>query len=674
MSEPRAPSPRLRLACLLALAVALLGGLMLGVAGDRKGMRALPDEAGRSTVEVLEDPLAAFSFAEVREKLAAGWRAWDDRGYVRAGSGEAVWVRVTLRNPGATTLRGVLADSEYYTDRIDLWLKEPGTERWKQERAGEAVPAREKALWGRDAAFFVDVPAQGETTAYLRLEDHFGVWLRPVWWPEARTFLAAQLRDTVAETCYFGILLALLVYNGVLWARLRFADIGHYLGYLASGAAFMFMWRAQHPLVGWAAGSPLMETPLTVALAASGFFLARFGRVFLELEARVRWAERAARMMGLLMAILAVGALAIPWMNGTIWLHFAVGGVALTHAVLLAGAIAAWRAGAYHAPYFVGSFGLLLAGVLPAAIIWLLAVPLGISAMAMMLGSALEMLLLSLAIADRFARMQQEKIAAQERAVTEAEERRIVQEAYADELEHEVRERTRELVGANADKDRMIAVLGHDLRSPLTSLTLAAEQEAGVTARERVARSFALDTAQTGRALLLLLEDVVLWARLRAGAVQTVEHAAASVAVPAVELHRGGAERRGVNLRVEVDDGLRVRTDLVLAQTLVRNLVSNAVKLARSQVSVTVEQGCDAVAPVRVTVRDDGPGLPPAVAERLREWPEESRHTSNPWGARSGLGLRLCVEIAQAMGTRLEVAAPGTSGTEISFTLPRACD
>ncbi|MBI3884483.1 MAG: sensor histidine kinase [Opitutae bacterium] len=602
-------------ACLLALAAAMLGGLLLGVAGDRKGMHALPDASG-SVVDVLADRRAALTFADVRAKPEDEWRRWEGRGYIQAFFGEAVWVRITLRNPTAEAQRGVLADAEYYTDHVDLWVEEeagwnalsltrfsgadtnqrlggkslhPSSD-WRHERAGEWVPAAEKSMWGRDAAFLLAVPAGSERTVYLRLQDYFGVWLRPVWWPQARTFFSAQLRDAFAEASYFGILLALFVYNGVVWARLRFRDIGWYLGYLGSAAVFMFMARAQHQVVGWAAGSP----------------------------------------------------------------------------VLLVAAIAAWRAGSYHARFFVLSFGLLLAGVLPTAVIWLRAIPLGLSAMAMMLGSALEMLLLSLAITDRFARLQQDKIAAQALAVAEAEQRRAMQEAYADELEHEVRERTGELAAANAAKDRMIAVLGHDLRSPLTALTLSAEQVATDAAAAAARPRFAEETAQTGRALLLLLEDVVLWVRLRAGAGRAADHPADNLAAPAVELHRAGAERNGVALRLAVAPGLRVRADLVLAQTLVRNLTSNAVKSARSRVTVAVAAAPDGR--VRVSVSDDGPGLPPGLAARLRAaGPADSTH---PWSARSGLGLRLCQEIVQAMGTQLEVTEPPGGGAEISFTLP----
>ena len=118
-----------------------------------------------------------------------------------------------------------------------------------------------------------------------------------------------------------------------------------------------------------------------------------------------------------------------------------------------------------------------------------------------------------------------------------------------------------------------------------------------------------------------------------------------------------------------MEPDLHVRTDLVPAQALVRNLVSNAVKSARRRVVVTVvvAQAPDAV---RIGVRDDGPGLPEAAIALLDGVTGSDRAQS--WMMNSGLGLRLCVEIAQVLQTRLEPATAPGGGTEISLTLARA--
>lgn len=644
---------------LIALVALGFGGLMLGLAGDRTGRQRLAtgvailgEQSGRADLAI--DAIAALP--------ADAWQEWSGPGFLAGRTSSVVWVRVTLQNPTSVAQAGVLADAERYADQADLYLCDE-TGAWQHLRSGAWISARAKALWGREVAFPVSVAAGGTQTLYLRYEDRLALWLDFNWWPEAGAFHAAVLRDIVAEGAYFGMLLALLLYNLVLWVRVRFPGTGAYLLYLGTFLVFVFIARSAPALLGLALGSPWMEVGLTFGVALSGMFLAEFARQLLELPARLPRADRVARGARLAMGLFAVAALMAPafGLNSLLYLIVLASGV--THVVLLGVAIAAWRTNARSARHFLLAFGFLFAGLMPLLATWVPALSLETAGRLGMAGSALEMLVLAVAIADRFAGLQQEKIAAQARAVVEAESRHQIQEAYADELEHEVRERTRELAAANADKDRMMAVLGHDLRSPLTALTLAAE-DAATTPRA----DFAAEVAQTGRRVLLLLEDVVLWARLRAGVGRPADHAAAIVVAPAAELHRVMAAQRGITLAVAVEPGLKVRTDIVPAQTLVRNLVSNAVKSARSRVTVTVAGEAGAV---RVVVGDDGAGLPPAAAALLGG--------NGPAGSigpvrmlDSGLGLPLCVEIAQVLGTRLVVAGSPAGGTEIAFTLPRA--
>ncbi|HSI08344.1 MAG TPA: HAMP domain-containing sensor histidine kinase, partial [Rariglobus sp.] len=234
----------------------------------------------------------------------------------------------------------------------------------------------------------------------------------------------------------------------------------------------------------------------------------------------------------------------------------------------------------------------------------------------------------------------------------------------ASELEDEVRARTRDLEVANVDKDRMLIALGHDLRSPLSALTKRAEQlrqRADVPGTLETLRGFAGEAAAEGRQMLLLIEDIVLWARLRTGARPLAGAVAADRLVrPVVALHQPLASRRGVTLTADVPENLMIQTDLVLAQTMVRNLVGNAVKFARSrvEVSVRVAAGADKVT---VVVRDDGPGLPAAVSARLRG-------AAN--GDGGGMGLRLSQEIGEAIGATLEATEADGGGTEIWMTLP----
>lgn len=639
----------LTVAGVLAPAAVVLAS-MLFFSGANDGATGLPSSDG--AVAFLADAGRGLSSDEVRALPADAWQGWHDPNRSLSGRG-GWWTRATLHNPTVQPWHGVLRSRSFFTDHVEAWTQVGAG--WQQRAIGEATPVRERPLRGREVALAVDVPARGETVVYLRSEDRYVGWNGWVWSRDAADFQSAVVWDWLGEAAYFGALLALLGYNLLLWWRLRLADIGYYALHAATVALFMLLVRGVPAMMGLTFASPALETLLGVTLALSAFFLTQFGRAFLETARWLPRADRGMRVAGWVTLGVAALSLGTPWWSRAHGFALAVLVDALAHVAWLALALAAWRAGAAQARFFVRSFGCLFAGSLVVMATWWWRAGQEMPMGGLMLGSALEMLLLSLAVAERFAQAQREKVEARERLAGETERRRALQEAYADELEAEVRDRTRELEQANADKDRMLAVIGHDLRSPLAGLMRAAEAESG---------TFARDTQRTGRALLLLIEDLVLWARLRAGTRQIAAHPAANVIAPAVALHRSLAASGGVELVVDVPEDLRVGTDLVLAQTLVRNLLANALKFAATRVVLRVARV--AGGGVRVTIANDGPPLPPAVAARLASGENE------PLTATGGLGLRLCREICGALGLQLEAGVGADGCTEFGCTLREA--
>jgi signal transduction histidine kinase len=629
----------LPIAGIAALVIVVLGWLLLVHAGKRDGQMPLSDPS-LGTVEYFIDNGGRQKPSDIKDLAPSQWQPWSGEGFISPDRGEVLWMRITLRNAGETPLHGVLENDDFFADRLEAWMSDG-----RHLLTGEGVPAREKALPGRELAIPVTVPARGEEVVLLRNANYFDSYARMVWWPEETAFHLSRLHSGLAEGVYLGGLLALLCYNALLWLRLRQADIGYYVLYLGSVAAFMFLARSMAPAIGWPLESPWLETLLMAAMALSAFFLTRFAQVFLELKTFLPRAEKAAGIWSVLLLVLFLGTLTTPWWTWWNWLRITVLAAGFTNVGLLILALVAWRAQVRQARFFVLSFGCLFTGILPMLIVWICASDFrDVGMRGLMIGSALEMLMLSLAVADRFAQ-------AQRKLVEETEQRRLIEETYADELQIEVTERTRELSAANTDKDRMLAVIGHDLRSPLTGLMHAADEMPG---------EFAHEVTRTSRELLLMIEDLVLWARLRAGTQVIQSHSVSALLVPALTMHHAIAEQSKVEIVADVPEGLRVEIDLVLAQTLIRNLLANALKFARTRVVLRARPREDGI---YFSVENDGPALSPEVAARLANGENE------PITATGGMGLRLCREICQTLGTRLEARSPEGGGTEFGFLL-----
>lgn len=630
----------------LAFAAFALLGIML--AANRTGARALPD-GDNARLEWLVDPGAQLDVAAVAARPAADWQLWDGQSYLSASHGEALWLRLTVRNPSDRPLRGVLQDTEIYTDQVEAWFPEKGTEprQWRRLASGESMPVTARPWWALASAFEVEVPPGGEAVVYVREMDYYfpQSWWR--WWPRNEDYMSAQWREILVKGVGLGALAAIWLYSLVLWARLRFADMGYYAGYAGAAALFNFTECGGLALLG-VVGAPWRISVEVWLLAISALFAIPFARRFLETERYVpRW-DRVLVWLWRAWWILVPGALTLPWTSEDLWLGAAILGTAITHVLLMGTALVVWRRGHASARYFVPGFGALLLCGLPAAFTWTGGGDVHFMVMLLLIGAVLEMLLLSFALADRFVRTQQ-------LLVVETEQRRAIEESYADELELEVHERTSELAVANADKDRMLAIVGHDLRGPLTGLMRVADADKGEVGRE---------VTRTVGTVLLLIEDLVLWGRLRAGAIHAAAHPADSLVAAAVALHRAESEHARIKLVVDVPAEVSVQTDLVLAQTLVRNLLANALKFAETRVMLRAVPGADGT--VRFAVSNDGPPLPPEVATRFAAGHHE------PITATGGLGLRLCREICAALSTKLEAGAASEGGTQFSFTLPMA--
>ena len=208
---------------------------------------------------------------------------------------------------------------------------------------------------------------------------------------------------------------------------------------------------------------------------------------------------------------------------------------------------------------------------------------------------------------------------------------------------------------------RFVADVAHDLRTPLASMVAAADGLHSPDAADR-ARSAELLGGQARR-LGALVEDLLEMSRFDAGAAELRPEAVDLEALveDAVQV---SAPDAGITVRRTGDASLF--GDPRRLHTIVRNLVTNAVRHGEPPVTVTV----DGTAPdlVRVVVADSGPGLPaelaPVVFDRFVRGDHARSRTEG-----SGLGLAIAQENARLHGGRLDVG--NDDGAVFTVTVPR---
>ena len=222
---------------------------------------------------------------------------------------------------------------------------------------------------------------------------------------------------------------------------------------------------------------------------------------------------------------------------------------------------------------------------------------------------------------------------------------------------------------ANLAKSRFLASASHDLRQPVhaLSLTVGALRSVGVPPAAQALVSHIEQSVETLDGLFTALLDI---SRLDAGVIvpDPASFPLQSMLDRVYRDHALEAAAKGVALRV-LPCSLWVRTDPVLFERILRNLVSNAVRYTdRGRVVV----GCRRGAAVRVEVWDTGRGIPAGLQQAVFEEFYQIGNQQRDRSAGLGLGLAIVRRLTALLGMPLALRSEEGRGSVFSLAVPRA--
>lgn len=436
----------------------------------------------RPQAAVFEDRLGTLGIEEVSAAdFAPRFAPVAGAGDLNFGfSRSAFWLRLRIQS-AARLPRDVLLEIDYPSlDCVDFYTEQAGA--LIHYQAGDNLPFATRPYVHRNLVFPLELSPDAPRTIYLRVAAKGSLTVPLKLWTEASLHQHDEVLYSL-HALYFGMLLALGLYNLLVYLALRDDVYLAYVGYLSGMAvALLGMLGLGHQFL-WPALPWLADKAVLLGFSVSGMFGALCAGGFLDTRLWAPRLDRLFKVIGLGFLFTTTGVL----FEDSRPFAITVAALAPLSALVMAcGGLLALRAGRQGALLFVLAFGMFILGVAISGLRTLGLIPSNLlSSYALQLGSALEMLLLSFALASRIQTFKRETA----EALRQRQEAMLALTESERQIEARIAARTAELASANArlqqSQDALHQLAMYDPLTGLSNRTRLYEQLSLAMARSR---------------------------------------------------------------------------------------------------------------------------------------------------------------------------------------------
>ncbi|MCE5362281.1 hybrid sensor histidine kinase/response regulator [Pseudomonas anguilliseptica] len=641
------------LLCFLMLVPGLAGALVFDETTRSlplgKAMAVFEDVRGDASIEDITSPALQGSFRQ------------HDKGVLNAGYSRSVfWLRLDLeyRPQQTSTTQPWLLELAYPPlDHVQLYLPDAAGRYHLRQHTGDALPFSSREIKQHNYLFELQLPPGQPQRVYLRLESQGSIQAPlTLWAPNA--YLEEQPARIYVLGIIYGVLLVMLIYNLFIFLSVRDTSYLYYILYIASfgfyqlsvnGAAIEYFW----PSSPWWANA---ATPFLIGAAA--LFGCQFARSFLHTAEHSPWVDRALLLLmacGVLVMTLALTA------SYALSLRLATYLALLFTVVIFSAGILAWLRGMRVARYFIIAWSAFLAGGAINTLMVLGYLPnIFLTMYASQIGSALEVGLLSLALADRINAMKEERT-------------RILQEAGL-----KLEAFNQELATSNRLKDEFLATVTHELRTPMNGVIGSLELMQMLNIEGELA-NYQKTAASSARDMMRMVNDILALTELQAGRLypRREPFSLRGLFDGLRAQYAPRAAEKGLGFVLELDDSLpdTLEGDASKLQQSLGCLLDNAIKFTlHGEVRVRVSRGGTAsdTLPLCIEVIDSGAGfVVPADGKLYQRFQQLDGSMTREYGG-LGIGLAICRQLVDLLGGNLSHQSQPGQGSCFRLELPLA--
>jgi signal transduction histidine kinase len=585
---------------------------------------------------------------------------------------EAVWIRVSLQQIANTNSRWILEIPYLGLDAVSLYTPDE-----KILRNGANTQVEERPYFSRFYAFPIDLK-EGVQTYYLKVESAYPMTI-PLRLVEMSVFNRTQFTENLIQSLYYGELLSLLLYNLALFLIIRDKKYFLYSLFAATTGLAIFAGNGYARLYLWPGSPQWDEISQSTLLSISAGLALIFTMWFLNTRQYLPITNNLMRFLVacfFTLSLVLIATLIFPIPRSPIYLSI----FTLT---LLAPSIAFYCSirnmfnRTQGSVYFLIGWGTLCIGSFTAALRIFDMVPSnGFTLYALQISSAIEMLLFSFALANRFQHERIQREEAQFALLASKEETVNAMRLTEERLEHAVDTRTQKLQELLLSEQymreqyvRFGAMIAHEFRNPLNIIgaqTTMLEIEPQAPAEKILKRASVIHGAVDR--LVKLFDQWLESDRLSQSNthINKIKITLQGWLSTLVENSRTYHPDHSLAL-IPFQEDIRIEADDHLLQIAVLNLIDNACKYSAANTEITIGIVNDDYG-VGIYVRDQGPGIEENMQAKILE--PYVRIADNNQTQGTGLGLAFVKRIMDVHDGRIQIDSRPDQGTTITLWLP----
>ena len=231
-----------------------------------------------------------------------------------------------------------------------------------------------------------------------------------------------------------------------------------------------------------------------------------------------------------------------------------------------------------------------------------------------------------------------------------------------------------ELEEANNQKDKFFSIIAHDLRSPFQGflgLTQSMAENTDNYSTQELPTVF-MQMHKTADNLFNLLRNLLEWAQMQKGSMsfQPKEFSLTDLISENVQTLKKRSEQKGITIINNSTDPIQAKADERMINSVLLNLISNAVKFTNRNGTVTISANKAEEQIIEVCVSDTGIGMPKSSVEKLFNVGEKIRSVGTDDELSTGLGLILCKEFVEKHGGKIWAESEQGIGSSFYFSIP----